>query len=139
MPRKLGGDFASNKGRLPIPLTGSYKIVNGFGQYSVNGLSNVRLNSNGVNLKGQAGAAVRAVFDGEVSAVFQVPGNDYYIVMVRHGNYISVYCYLSKVSVSRGQHVSARQTVGTVGSDGIMQFQLRNWKSALNPLSWLSR
>lgn len=137
--RKLSGSFASNKGRLPIPLVGPYKIVNGFGQYAVSGLSNVRLNSNGVNLKGKSGASVRSVFDGEVSAVFQVPGSDYYIVMLRHGNYISVYCYLSRVSVSKGQHVTARQTLGNVGTDGIMQFQLRNWKSALNPLSWLNR
>ena len=137
--RKLSGDFASNKGRLPIPLNGAYKIVNGFGQYSVSGLSNVRLNSNGVNLKGQPGTSVRSVFDGEVSAVFQVPGTDYYIVMLRHGNYISVYCYLARVSVSKGQHVSARQTLGSVGTDGIMQFQLRNWRSPLNPLQWLSR
>lgn len=137
--RKLSGDFASNKGRLPIPLNGAYKIVTGFGQYAVNGLSNVRLNSNGVNLKGQPGTTVRSVFDGEVSAVFQVPGSDYYIVMLRHGNYISVYCYLARVSVSKGQHVSARQTLGSVGTDGIMQFQLRNWKSPLNPLQWLNR
>ena len=60
-------------------------------------------------------------------------------VMVRHGSYISVYTNLSSVSVSRGQRVSARQVLGTVGSENILQFQLRKEIAKLNPESWLGR
>ena len=70
--RKLSGSFERNRGRLPMPVAGSCKIITHFGQYNVPGLSNVRLNSNGINIQGQPGAAVRAVFNGEVSAVSNV-------------------------------------------------------------------
>ena len=61
------------------------------------------------------------------------------VVLIRHGSYLSVYCELASVSVSRGQKVSARQTIGRVGSDGLMQFQLRNGNTKLNPELWLGR
>ena len=60
-------------------------------------------------------------------------------VMVRHGSYISVYTNLSSVSVRRGQQVSARQTLGTVNSDGILHFQLRKGTAPQNPAGWLGR
>lgn len=135
--RKLSGSFERNRGRLPMPVAGSCKIISHFGQYIVPGMKNVRLNSNGINIQGQPGAAVRAVFNGVVSAVSEVGGMT--MVMVRHGNYISVYINLSAVSVSKGQSVSTGQRLGTIGSDNILQFQLRNWKSALNPERWLRR
>lgn len=135
--RKLSGSFERNRGRLPMPVAGQCKIVTHFGQYIVPGMKNVRLNSNGINIQGQPGAAVRAVFNGEVSAVSNVGGM--MMVMVRHGNYISVYCNLGSVSVRSGQSVSTGQTIGTIGSDNILQFQLRNWKSPLNPERWLRR
>ena len=59
--------------------------------------------------------------------------------MVRHGSYISVYCNLRSVSVSRGQKVSTRQALGTLGSDNILQFQLRRETAKLNPEVWLGR
>lgn len=135
--RKLSGSFERNRGRLPMPVAGSCKIVTHFGQYIVPGMKNVRLNSNGINIQGQPGAAVRSVFNGEVSAVSNVGGM--MMVMVRHGNYITVYCNLGTVSVRSGQSVSTGQTIGTIGSDNILQFQLRNWKSPLNPEKWLRR
>lgn len=136
--RKLSGSFESNRGRLPMPITGAYRIVRNFGSYAVEGLKGVRLDSKGIHLKGQPGAKAQCVFDGEVSGVY-VQGAGNHIVMVRHGRYISVYCNLASVSVRPGQHVSARQALGTVGGDGVMQFQLRNWKQLLNPMRWLGR
>ena len=59
--------------------------------------------------------------------------------MVRHGVYISVYCNLKSVNVSRGQKVSTRQALGTVGADNILQFQLRKERTKLNPEAWLGR
>lgn len=135
--RKLSSNFESNKGRLPIPITGSYRIVSHYGQYSVEGLRGVTLDNKGVNIKGNPGCQARAIFDGEVSAVFAFGGSS--VVMVRHGGYISVYCNLSSVNVSRGQHVSTRQVLGTVGGDNILQFQLRKGNSKLNPEAWLGK
>lgn len=135
--RRISGSFESNRGRLPMPITGGYRIVSHFGQYNVEGLSNVRLDNKGINILGGAGAKARSIYDGEVSAVFSLGGTTG--VMVRHGSYISVYCNLSSVSVHRGQHVSARQVLGTVGQDNILQFQLRREKAKLNPEAWLGR
>lgn len=135
--RRLSGNFESNRGRLPMPITGPYKIVSHFGQYNVAGLKGVRLDNKGINIKGQAGARARSIFDGEVCYVFNLGGA--MGVMVRHGSYISVYTNLSSVSVSRGQRVSARQVLGTVGSENILQFQLRKEIAKLNPESWLGR
>ena len=135
--RRLSGNFESNRGRLPMPITGPYRIVSHFGQYNVEGLHNVTLDNKGINIKGQTGAQARSIFDGEVSAVFSFGGT--MVVMVRHGSYISVYCNLASVNVHRGQKVSARQALGRVGQDDILQFQLRRETAKLNPESWLGR
>lgn len=135
--RKLSGSFEANRGRLPIPITGAYRVVSHFGQYNVEGLKGVKLDNKGINILGQPGARARSIYDGEVSAVFGFSGS--MVVMVRHGSYISVYCNLSSVSVSRGQKVSTRQALGTVGRDNILQFQLRHNMAKLNPESWIGR
>ena len=135
--RRISGSFESNRGRLPMPVTGGYRIVSHFGQYNVEGLKGVRLDNKGINIQGQPGAQARSIFDGEVSAVFNYGGTTG--VMVRHGSYISVYCNLSSVSVHRGQKVSTRQVLGTIGQDNILQFQLRREKGKLNPEAWLGR
>ena len=133
--RRISGNFESNRGKLPVPITGAYRVVSHFGQYNVEGLSNVTLDNKGINIKGQAGAQARSIFDGEVSAVFSFGGT--MVVMVRHGSYISVYCNLASVNVRKGQHVTTRQALGKVGQDDILQFQLRRETQKLNPESWL--
>ena len=132
--RQLSGSFASNKGRLPVPITGSYRVVRGFGAYSIAG---VTLQSSGIHLEGQAGAQARCVFDGEVSRVFN-PGNGI-VVMVRHGRYISVYSGLSSATVSMGQKVKTNQILGNVGPSHTLLFRLQNWDQLLNPKAWLKR
>lgn len=134
---RISGSFESNRGRLPIPVTGPYRIVSHFGQYNVEGLNNVTLDNKGINIKAEAGAQARSIFDGEVSAVFSFGGT--MVVMVRHGSYISVYCNLSSVNVRRGQKVTTRQALGRIGQDDILQFQLRRETAKLNPESWLGR
>lgn len=133
--RRLSSNFESNRGRLPMPITGAYKIVSHFGQYNVEGLKNVTLDNKGINIQGSSGALARSIFDGEVSAVMSFNGS--MIVMVRHGSYISVYCNLRSVSVRKGQKVSTRQALGTVGADKILQFQLRKETAKLNPEAWV--
>ena len=136
--RQMSGNFESNRGRLPFPVTGSYRIMNRFGTNTVTDVKgHVTLDKKGIDIKGQPGANVRCIFDGEVSAVFSYSGTT--VIIVRHGSYLSVYCDLASVSVSRGQKVSARQTLGRLGSEGVMQFQLRKGNALLNPEAWLSR
>lgn len=135
--RMMNNGFEANRGRLPMPITGNYRIVSHFGQYSVSGLKGVTLDNKGINIMGGAGCKARAIYDGEVSAVLSYVGT--VVVMLRHGAYISVYSNLSSASVSRGQHVSTRQILGTVGPDHILQFQLRKERAKLNPEVWLGR
>ena len=133
----LTGSFTKNKGRLPMPITGAYQIVREYGDNVVDGTRGVRLTSKGIYLKGQPGAQARCVFDGEVSKIFSTGKS--YIVMVRHGRFISVYSDLANVSVSAGQKVSTSQALGQLGTSNTMQFQLRNWTQLLNPRLWLRR
>ena len=138
---RLTGSFASNQGRLPMPITGNYTISSHFGAYNVNGLNGVTLDNKGINLTAPAGAQARCVFDGEVTAIFSMGGMTN--VIVRHGSYITVYCNLSGVSVRQGQRVSTRQTIGNVARDAsgncTLHFQLRHETQKLNPERWLHR
>lgn len=133
--RQLTGSFRSNKGRLPVPITGSYRVVRSFGKYTIGG---VTLNSNGIHLEGQNGAQARCVFNGEVSRIYN-SGQNGYVVMVRHGRYISVYSNLSAVSVTAGQKVTTNQILGQVGPSHVLLFRLQDWDQVLNPKLWLSR
>lgn len=137
----LSSNFQKNKGRLPVPITGSYMISGHFGTYNVPGLKNVRLDNKGTNYVGQKGARARAIFDGEVTAVFQYSGT--YNVLIRHGSYISVYCNLSSVIVRNGQTVRTRDLIGAVAEDGsgkcVLHFQLRKERTKLNPEQWIGR
>lgn len=139
--RKLNGTFLQNKGRLPVPITGQYRISGRFGRYNVPGLKNVTLDNKGVNYVGKPGARARCIFDGEVTAVFQFSGSKN--VLVRHGSYISVYCNLSSVIVRKGQKLKARDLIGTVQADEsgncILHFQLRKETTKLNPEAWIGR
>lgn len=134
--RRISGSFERNKGRLPIPITGPYRIVTRFGQYSPTG-TKVTLDSKGISLQGQGDANVRSIFDGEVSYVANIGGQT--VVLVRHGSYISVYCNLSSVSVKKGDRVSTRQSIGRLSAGNILQFQLRRETAKLNPEAWLGR
>lgn len=139
--KQLNGTFAQNKGRLPVPITGQYMLGNRFGLYNVPGLKNVQLDNKGTNYIGKPGARARCIFDGEVTAVFQFSGTKN--VLVRHGSYISVYCNLSSVIVSKGQQVHAKDILGTVADDGsgncVLHFQLRKETAKLNPEAWIGK
>ena len=138
---KLGQSFSSNRGKLPVPVTGPYVISAHYGNYSMKGLSGVRLDNKGINLTTKSPSSARCVFNGEVSMVFAFGGM--MNVLVRHGSYISVYCNLSSVCVSKGQRVSTRQSLGNVARDAsgnyTLHFQLRKETKILNPESWISR
>ena len=141
--RELSGNFANNRGKLPMPITGAYIITSHYGQYSVEGLRNVKLDNKGIDIQGKPGAQARAIFNGKVAAVFKL--NGLFNILVRHGNYISVYCNLSSALVKQGDDVTTKQTLGRIFSDGadngrtVLHFQLRKEKEKLNPEPWLNR
>lgn len=141
--RALSGDFTANRGRLPMPISGPYIITGRYGEYAVEGLRHVRLDNKGIDIQGKPGAQARAIFNGKVAAVFQL--NGLFNVLIRHGNYISVYCNLSSASVKTGDTVTTKQSIGQVFSDSsdngrtVLHFQLRREKEKLNPEPWLDR
>lgn len=138
---RLSNVFEKNKGRLPVPITGAYAIIGHYGKYQVKGLRNVRLDNKGIDIKGKNGAQARAIFDGEVSAIFQY--NGLANVLVRHGSYISVYCNLSSVLVKKGSVLKTRDIIGPVHTDAngntVLHFQLRKETAKLNPELWLAK
>lgn len=141
--RELSGSFVNNRGKLPMPITGAYIITSHYGQYAVEGLRNVKLDNKGIDIQGKPGAQARAIFNGKVAAVFKL--NGLFNILIRHGNYISVYCNLSSASVKQGDDVTTKQTIGQIFSDGsdngrtVLHFQLRKEKEKLNPELWLNR
>lgn len=137
----LSNNFASNKGRLPVPVSGRYSIVSGFGEHQQS--QHVTINSNGIDIQTQAGSDARAAFGGEVSKIVAFPGYNNCII-VRHGNYYTFYGNIQSVFVHVGQNVKTGQSLGKIFTDpdtGVtkMHFQLWNGTSKQNPTSWLRR
>lgn len=139
-----GDDFGKYRGRLPFPVTGHYTIVKRFGRQKHPTLPHVETTNSGIDMATAAGAAVRCVFDGEVSAVFRPDGYNN-VVVIRHGRYMTVYANLGTISVSTGQKIKAGETIGTVYSDpadanrSILHFEIRNQRQKENPEEWLKR
>lgn len=140
--KKLSDDFAGNRGRLPFPVAGRYTIVGTFGEQQHQELKYVRTNNSGIDIQTTPGADARAVFNGEVTRVFVVPGYNNSVI-IRHGNYLTVYSNLSQVYVKAGDKVSTRQAIGKIftdtesGNATILHFQLWKEKTKLNPSPWL--
>lgn len=133
--------FESRKGSLPYPVSGSHTIVQGFGRQKQQGL-NVYTDNPGIDIAVSNGASAKCIFDGTVSGVFSQDGYGK-VVMVRHGNYISIYANLSSISVKSGDKVKAGQTLGKIGRNSnfgnryVLHFELRNERTRLNPTQWL--
>lgn len=142
--KELSGSFEKNRGRLPMPVIGSYSIVGRFGQQQHQELKYVKMSSNGIDIQTPQGGEARVIFDGTVTKVFVVPGYNSSVI-VRHGNYLTVYSNLKDVYVKVGDTVSTRQAIGRIytdiadGNRTVLHFQL--WKETvkLNPESWLDK
>ena len=140
--RKLSDDFAANRGRLPFPLDGRYKVVESFGRHRHKRWTYVRTTNNGIDIRTTKGTDARAVFTGTVTRVFVLPGYNYNVI-IRHGRYLTVYGNLGRVYVKVGDRVATRQAIGRIYSDSenrdetVLHFQLWREKRKLNPLVWL--
>jgi septal ring factor EnvC (AmiA/AmiB activator) len=135
---KLSSDFLGSRGSLPWPVTNGM-IIEDFGNHTIG--RNVTTENNGVDIKTAPGSAVRAVFSGEVAAVQNISGS--YAVLIRHGEYFTVYSNLKSVNVSRGQKVTLKQNIGAVITDPIdgtteVHFEVRKGATPMNPAGWLS-
>ncbi|MCQ2064368.1 MAG: peptidoglycan DD-metalloendopeptidase family protein [Bacteroidaceae bacterium] len=139
---RLSGSFENNKGRLPMPLTGNYLVVGEYGVQNVAGMKDVRQNNLGLDIQGESGAEACAVFDGEVSRIFQ-QGKGQIGVLIRHGAYISVYCNLSETRLKSGDKVKTGDRIGPVqiseNGSPVLHFQLHKENTRLNPSDWLRR
>lgn len=140
--KRLSDDFAGNRGRLPYPVAGRHTIVATFGEQQHQELKYVRTNNSGIDIQTSPGGEARAVFNGEVTRVFVVPGYNNSVI-IRHGNYLTVYSNLSEVYVKAGDRVSTRQSIGRIFTDTedsnstILHFQLWKEKTKQNPAPWL--
>ena len=133
---KLSDAFENNKGSLPWPVP-SGVITSRFGPYSV---GTAKGQNDGVTWQTSEGAPVRAVFNGKVGKIGNIFGK--YYVLIRHGEYFTVYQNLRSVSVSSGQSVTTRQNIGTAAeNEGIPEvgFQIIRGSTHLNPESWVAR
>jgi septal ring factor EnvC (AmiA/AmiB activator) len=138
----LAQNFSDNKGNLPWPVKRGI-ITQNFGLNMVPGTSGVSIKNPGVDIGTPKGSKVRSVFNGEVSTVVRIPGANR-VVLIRHGNYFTVYSNLEDVYVKMGDEVDILDEIGSVASDAetgesTLHFEL--WKNTTNqdPKPWLNR
>ncbi len=142
--KKLATEFGNNKGKLPFPVSEPGTIIVHFGEQKHKDMKYVQTNSSGIDIQTKSGASARAIFKGTVSRVFSVQGTNFSII-VRHGNYLSMYSNLEKVSVKAGQTVKIGDKLGTIYSDPeqnnltIMHFQIWKDLQKLDPELWLKK
>lgn len=138
----LGNDFRKNRGKLPWPVAKGI-ITTGFGDNEFPGLVGSSLKNNGIDINSEPGTKVRAVFVGEVTKVFGISGANY-TVLIRHGQFLSVYQNLVKVRVKSGDKVLTKEILGEAFTDeahqvSMVHFEVWQERTILNPENWLSK
>lgn len=138
---KLSSSFVNNRGKLPYPITGKYTIVGRFGNHKETTF--VTTTKGGIDIRSQANAKAKAVFNGEVSAIVSIPGYGT-CILLRHGDYYTFYGNINQINVAKGEKVETGQILGSVFTDpqtnvSEMHFQLWKQKQKLNPEPWLRR
>ena len=136
----IATNFRANKGRLPWPLEKGV-VIQGFGRQRHPVVKTATIQSNGVIIATEPSAQVRSVFEGEVMSVIIIKGTNP-SVLIRHGNFITLYTNLSKLYVRKGEKVSAKQIIGEVFTneqtgETQLQFGIFNNINALNPKDWV--
>lgn len=137
----LSSSFEANKGKLPWP-TSQGVIVSQYGVHKHPEVKGAVIENKGVDIRTTKGSSVRSIFKGEVSRIAKGP-NGLLVVIIRHGEYMSVYANLKSVSVKNGQKVDTKQTIGIVSTneDGVSEYKFQIFKGThhLNPSIWLSK
>ncbi|GAB3564778.1 hypothetical protein GCM10027578_10910 [Spirosoma luteolum] len=136
----LASSFTASRARLPWPVSKGF-ISDHFGRRAHAVLKGIYVENQGIDIQTNAGEGVRAVYDGIVQDVANMPGMNN-VVAIQHGTYFTVYAKLRSVNVHVGQRVKARESIGVVATDknGVSEMQFQIWKefTKLNPESWLS-
>jgi len=140
--KALSGKFEANKGSLPWPVSRGV-ITESFGTHPHPVLKGITTINNGIDIATSPGAPVKAIFDGVVTGVISIPGANR-AVIVKHGEYLTVYANLASVSVNKGDKISTGNTIGiaeTDGDSGKAEAHLEIWKGKekLNPELWIAR
>lgn len=135
---RLSADFRSNRGRLPWPVSNA-KILQSFGTDRTG--RNVSVSHESLKLQTASGATVKAVFSGTVTSTLTLNGLK--VIIISHGEFFSVYSNLASFNVSKGEKVSAGQSIGTVATDPdldapVLDFQVWQGQIPMNPQSWLA-
>jgi len=138
--RLIAANFEANKGRLPWPLEKGI-VVQGFGRQRHPVVKTTTIQSNGVTIATAPATQVRAVFEGEVMSVVTFKGSNP-SVLIRHGNYITVYKNLGKLYVKKGDKVKSKEAIGEVFTNQQtgkteIQFSIFNNVKVLNPKGWI--
>jgi murein hydrolase activator len=139
--RLLSNNFAENKGNLPWPLERG--IITGFfGEQPHPVLPGIKIANNGIDISTTQGSKARAIFEGTVARVFSIAGG--YAVIIRHGDYLTVYSHLSEVFVQNGQKVKVRDEIGIVAtntteSKTYVHLEVWHGNNKLNPAEWITR
>lgn len=138
---KLSGSFANNKGHLPWPVDRSATIVSDFGRHTHTDYSKVEIQNNGIDFESAVGSQATAVFPGTVSMIIVMEGYDN-VVLIRHGDYLTVYAGIDGLKVRKGQNVAAGQAIGSIAQDAAsgkakLHFEVRHEKEKLDPSQWL--
>jgi septal ring factor EnvC (AmiA/AmiB activator) len=139
---KLSNSFASNKGKLPWPVKQGV-ITAQFGKHPHPVLKGIVINNNGIDISTTKGSTARAIFNGVVSSVAIIPGEGK-VVMIRHGEYLTVYSYMSEVFVGKGDKIDIKQDLGVLVNEAgkaKTQVHIEIWKgmTKLNPKYWIFR
>ena len=139
---KLSSSFSSNKGNLPWPVEQG-AISSTFGEHPHKELKGIMIKNNGIDIQSTKGSNARCIFEGTVSGVITIPGSNK-AVIIRHGEYLTVYSNLTDVNVKTGDKVITRQTIGSIGEDDEKEraeIHLEIWKTTtkLDPRAWLAR
>ena len=140
--KQLSDNFSSNKGNLPWPTERGI-VSSTFGEHQHPVLPRVKIKNNGVDILTGEGEYARAVFNGEVTRVISVP-NFNNVVIVRHGEFLTVYSNLDEVLVSKGQKVTTKQNIGRIYTDRNenkteLHFEIWKAKDLMNPSYWLAK
>lgn len=134
----VGNTFGASKNRLPWPVSSGF-ISDRFGVKEHPVLNGVLINNNGVDIQTPKNATVRAVYEGTVKDVTDIPGLGK-VVAIQHGDYYTVYANLKETFVLTGQKVDGKETIGTAGESGganEINFQIWHNTEKLNPEKWL--
>ena len=129
---KLSADFVSNRGRLPWPVANG--VVTEYA--GIQKIGNVTREVTGWTIKTNAGAPVRTIFEGTVTTVIEIVGST--VVIIKHGEYFTAYKNLSSVSVSKGQKLTTKQTIGTADGQAEIEFHIYKSSQEQDPKYWLA-